>query len=71
MLAGRLPAFEVREQINLGIARVAVLVEHVHLQLAELPAEGDVLGFIDALSGKDQQQVPVERLLDRLALYRR
>ena len=48
-----------------------VLVEHVYLQLAELPAERNLLRLVDALRGKDQQQVPIERLLDRIALFRR
>src|SRR5712671_5622065 len=68
MLAGGLSGFDVRQQVDLRIARVTVLVEHVHLQLAELPAEGDLLRLVDALRRKDEQQVPIERLLDRLAL---
>jgi len=34
-------------------------------------AGSNLLRLVDALRGKDQQQVPIERLLDRLALRRR
>src|SRR5260221_3068538 len=52
MLASCLPAFDVRQQVDLRIARVAVLVEHMYLQLAELPAEGDLLGSSMRCEGK-------------------
>jgi len=45
-----------------------ILVEHVHLKIAEVAAEGDVLRLVDALRGEDEQQMPVERLLDCIAL---
>ena len=47
---------------------MAVLVEHVHLQLAEAPAEGDLLRFVDALAGKNEKQMPVQRLEDPLEM---
>jgi hypothetical protein len=33
----------IRQNIDFRIARMAILVEHVHLQLAEAPTEGDLL----------------------------
>ena len=43
---------------------MAVLVEHMHLQLAEAPAEGDLLRLVDVLTGKDEKQMAVKRLED-------
>lgn len=43
---------------------MTVLVQHVHLKLAEAPTEGDELRFVDALVGEDAQHVPVKRLPD-------
>ena len=47
---------------------MAVLVEHMHLQLAEAPAEGDLLRLVDALAGKDEKQMTVKRLEDPLEM---
>ena len=41
--------------------RMAVLVEHMHLQLAEAATERDLLRFIEALRGERQQHVAMER----------
>jgi hypothetical protein len=41
-----------------------VLVEHVHLQVAEVAAEGDLLRLVDALRAEYQQQMAVERVLN-------
>src|SRR5918994_668019 len=61
MRAGRLAALvHIQKHVDFRIARMAILIEHVDLQLAEAAAEGDVLCFIDVLVGKDEQQVPTE-----------
>ena len=42
------------------------MVQDMHLQIAEVAAEGDLLRLVDALRWKHQQQVSIERVLDRL-----
>src|SRR5207245_7541676 len=60
-LAGRV---HIRQNVDCRMAGMAVLVEHMHLQLAEAPAEGDLLRLVDALAGKDEKQMTVKRLED-------
>src|SRR3982751_3528402 len=50
---------------------MAILVEHVHLQVAEVTAEGDVLRLVDLLGGEDEQHMAVERSLDFLDIVKR
>ena len=59
---------DVGQHVDFRVSRVAVLVEDVHLQLAEAAAEGNQLLFVELLGGKHQQQVLAEGLVNLLKI---
>src|SRR5262245_27100400 len=62
MLAARLTVrVNVGDHVQLGILRIEVLAEHMMLQLAEMPAEGDVRLARQALMTEQKHAMAVER----------